>query len=402
MPRPLSARLAHLGLSGSILALAAGIGPGTAGAAEPAPEVEERRPPPATQVEHPDDLEDPEQVRPLPERVYRTDVQKQVEIGEPVQTLVVSKRASEESAAAWCDQLGQSHDLTLDHARRKLEEMACTTVLWFDGLFGDLYHVDVARAAYGRLEVSNFYSEYFGYRTRVRLDVRGDFPNISRHLSGFFGVDDDEAFVRDRNERFALRSRFPQMRENDRWMAGLGYSLPGSRTFRSDFRVGIRGLAHTRLFVQNRFGYIPWSDDDNLVYLRLTPFWNTADGFGVTTGADVSHVLDDTRLLRWANVATFSQETEGLDWRSALIHYRAMGERRGLAYEAFIRGETDAEVPLAEYGLQLIFRHPMMDQRLWGQWVLGYTWPKIRIEDEREAAFGAGFGIELPFGQKYD
>jgi hypothetical protein len=401
MPQPITARLCRRLLRR--LSAAACVAWCTAApAVEPAPEVEDRPPPPQLDVEHPQDSEDKRQEPAPTDRVYRSDVEQQTRIGEPVKTVVVNKQLSEERAGALCAQLQPRGEPTLDRTRRVLEQIACTTALWLDGMFGDLYHVDSARAAYGRIESSYFYSGYYGHRTRLRVDMRADFPNISRRLTGFFGRDDDEAFVRDRSERFALRSQFPEIEDQDEWLAGLGYSLPGNQSFRSDFRIGLRGLRHPRLFVQNRVGYIAFADNNDLLYLRTTPFWNTEDGFGITSGVDVSHVINDTRLLRWANVATLSQDTEGLDWRSSVIHYQALQERRGIAYEAFIRGATGAAVDAEEYGTRVVFRHPMFGRRLYGQWVAGYTWPKTERGESREGTYGAGLGLELPFGEKYD
>lgn len=334
-----------------------------------------------------------------PDRVFTKDPQLPGS-GGTAPDVVVQKSETKPSEA--CDQQSPDGEVRVDRARRRLEEMTCSTAMWIDGLFGDEYHVGSARSVNGRLQVSHDWSEYYGHKTRVRFNVRADLPNIKNGLSGFFGRDDSEAFLRDRSERFGLRSQFPSLEGDDAWLAGLGYSLPGNKNFRSEFRVGVRGLGSPMLFVQNRFGYIPWSDDEHLLYLRATPFWNTDDGFGFTSGFDWSKVISDTRLLRWNNVTTITQESEGVDWRSGLVHYHSLQKRRAIAYEAFIRGSTEAEVPLQEYGVQTILRHPIMHARLWGEWVLGYTFPRERKIEDREGSWGIGFGLELPFGERYD
>jgi hypothetical protein len=334
-----------------------------------------------------------------PERVFRSDPVLPGS-GGTAPDVVVDKGEVKPNTA--CDQEPPQDEVRVDLTRRRLEEMTCATAMWIDGLFGDEYHVGAARQTNGRLQLSHDWSEFYGHKTRVRLNVRAEFPNIKHGLSGFFGRDDSDAFLRDRTERFGLRSQFPSLEGDDAWLAGLGYSLPGSRNFRSDFRVGVRGLASPMLFVQNRVGYIPWSNDEHLLYLRATPFWNTDDGFGLTSGFDFSKVLSDTRLLRWANVATITEESEGVDWYSALIHYKALAKRRAVAYEGFVRGSTDAEVAVREYGVQTILRHPIMHERLWGEWVLGYTFPRELRSQDREGSFGIGFGLELPFGERYD
>lgn len=335
-----------------------------------------------------------------PERVFPSDATLPGS-GGSAKDVVVDKDDVRASQA--CDQTPPDDEKRVDHTRRRLEELSCTTAAWIDGWFGDDYHIGTARRAAGRLQLSHDWSQYEGNKTRVRLNVRADFPNINEGLSGFFGRDDSDAFLRDRSERFGLRSQFPSLEGDNAWLAGLGYSLPGNRNYRSDLRIGVRGIGPPQLFLQNRIGYIPWSDDDHLLYLRATPFWNTDDGFGFTTGFDLSKVLSDTRLLRWNNVATITEETDSnVDWHSGLIHYQALRKRRAFAYEGFIRGSTEAEVSLREYGVQALFRHPLLNGRLWGEWSLGYSWPKEDPAEEREGSLGLGFGLELPFGERYD
>ena len=285
----------------------------------------------------------------------------------------------------------------IDDTARVLHETLCGASLWFDGLFGER-NLQAARAAHGRLELSTTYSEYYGFKERVRLNVRVDLPNLKNRVSAFVGRDDEDEFVRDRSEGFALRSQFPSIDDRDEWLAGLGYSLPGNDRFRSDFRVGVRDLRETRAFVQYRMRYNAYSDKRNLMHFRLTPFYNTRDGFGVTPGFDYSYVINEKRLLRWSNIGTLSENTEGFDWRSALIHYQSVGEGRGVAVESFIRGATNDEVSVREYGGRLVYRQPLARQRLFLELVSGYSWPREELFEDREGSFLVAAGLELPFG----
>lgn len=293
---------------------------------------------------------------------------------------------------------GNNEELISETARM-LHETLCGASLWFDGLFGER-NIEAARRAHGRLETSATYSEYYGFKERVRLDVRVDLPNLENRASAFIGRDDDDEFVRDRSEGFALRSQFPSVDDDDKWMAGLGYSLPGNRNFRSDFRVGARDLREPRVFVQNRIRYNAYADERNLLHLRATPFYNSRDGFGITPGIDYSYVITATRLLRWSNIGTLSENTEGFDWRSAVILYQSVGEGRGLAAETFARGATADRVPLREYGARLVYRHPLAQQKLFLELVSGYSWPREDVLDEREGSFLFAAGLELPFGRE--
>lgn len=289
----------------------------------------------------------------------------------------------------------------VDRARLQLEQTTCSAALWFDGLFGDERHVDKARRAYGRLETSIERSDFYGTKSRTRFDLRVDLPNLQERLSLFIGRDSEERIDRDRREGFALSSEFPELDDRDQFFAGVGYGLPRRERVNVDFRVGVRSVSSPRAFVQTRLHFLPYADDNEVLQIRLTPFYNTRDGFGVTPGLDYSFVISPRLLARWSNIATFSETTEGVDWRSATILYQGLGWGRGIAYEAFVRGMTDAQVPLREYGLRLIYRQPIFRYRLFMQPLAGYSWPREETGERREAAYLVGFGLEMPFGHKY-
>lgn len=291
-------------------------------------------------------------------------------------------------------------ETVIDTTRRQLHQTLCGASLWLDGLFGDRRNVASARRARGRLETSLVYSEFSGFRQRVRLDVRVDLPNLQDRASAFLGRDDRDEFVRDRSEGLALRTQFPSVANEDDWLAGLGYSLPGNKRFSANFRVGVRSVRNPRAFVLSQLRYNLYSDLDNLVHLRLTPFWNTRDGFGLTPGIDYSHVLTPARLLRWSNVGTISEASEGFDWRSSLILYQGLRNMRGIALESFVRGATQDSVPLREYGGRVIYRHPLAGRRLFGELVTGYSWPKEDPNAARGGSYLIGLNLELPFGEQ--
>lgn len=290
----------------------------------------------------------------------------------------------------------------IDDAHRKLYETLCGAALWFDGLFGERNEATVAsaRGVSGRLEISGLNSEYEGSKFRVRGNVRVDFPNLDKRFNAFIGRDDQDDFIRDRTEGLALRSQFLDFADENRWLAGLGYSLPGTYQQRTDFRVGGKLGSEPEIFVQGRFRKNWFINERNLFHFRETLFWTNRDGFGATTSFDFDHVVKRTMLLRWGNIGTVSEATDGLEWRSALLLYQSLNRAgRALAYEVFIRGESAWEVPLKEWGVRGVYRQPLM-RRDWlaGEFVLGYSWPRFELEDEREGSLTVGLGLEILVG----
>jgi hypothetical protein len=308
-----------------------------------------------------------------------------------------------ESAADPCDRAERPDEIMLvDDTREWLEEKSCQTALWMDGLFGKAGDVAAARRTRGFVELSNVYSQFEGFDSRARLHIEFDLPVAKNQLSAFVGRENDEDFVRGRTDASELRATFPTLSEQNEWLAGLGYSLPDTRNLQTSFRVGVRGLGPPMGFVQGRLRYTLYADENDVAYVRTTPFWNTSDGFGVTQSFDYSHVLSRHYLARWYSVGTISEHTVGLNWRNSAILYHNLEHKRGLAYEAFIRGETDEPEPLYEYGGRVLFRHPFLRERLFAEWSAGYSFPRTDPDKPRDGSASVGVSVEMPFGDPRD
>lgn len=283
--------------------------------------------------------------------------------------------------------------------QRFLENLSCGTAMALDGMLGDEPDPAAARRTSGNVDLAQAYSQFDGSSTRLRFSVRMALPNLQRRVSAFIGRDDDASFIRDRPDTASLDRQFNAFSGNDQFLAGLGYSLPTGNTVQSDVRVGVRSFLKPRVFVQARLLYAPYSSARDLLYTRLSPFWNSADGFGVTAAVDYTHTVSARSLLRLANAGTVSEATQGLDWGSSALWYYDLGGEQGLAGELFVRGQTDANEPLNEYGLRATYRAPLYKNVLYGRIVPGYSWPRTNPALKREGSYNILLGLQMPFGQ---
>jgi len=224
-------------------------------------------------------------------------------------------------------------------------------------------------------------------------------PNLENRLSIFLGRDDEEEIVQDRREDFPVRSAVLGIESDDRWLAGLGYRPPGKWIQRWDFSVGGKLRSAPEVFVRGRWRRNIFLGERSVLRLRETLFWQNRDGFGSTARISVDHVVGQRNLLRFSNIGTIHEESDGLEWNSALIFYQRQGKASAFAYEAFVRGATDHEVKLREFGLQGVYRRPLFREWFYGQVILGYTWPREFIDEPREGSTTFGVGVELHFGQ---
>jgi hypothetical protein len=279
-----------------------------------------------------------------------------------------------------------------------LEETFCGATLWFDGLFGGEPDVENARQVSGRVELATLHTEAEGTDYKGRLRLRYDLPTLERRLNFFLGRDDRDEFVEGRSEGFAIRSSVFGLESEDQWLAGLGYSPPGRWAQKLDFRVGGRVKSAPEVFVQGRYRRNRFVGTRNVWRFREILFWENRDGFGLTSNVDFDRVLRRDLLFRWGSVGTVSEATDGLAWRSALVVYHNLRRTRAVAGEVFVRGESAAPVRLREYGSRAIYRQPAGHPFLFGELIVGYTWPRFEPEQKREGSVMVGLGLELLFG----
>jgi hypothetical protein len=287
----------------------------------------------------------------------------------------------------------------LDEARRRLQETFCGATLWLDGLFGGEPDLENARRVSGRVELSSLYTEAEGFDVKGRLRLRYNLPTLERRFNIFLGRDDRDQVVEDRQEGFAIRSSVFGLETEEQWLAGLGYSPPGRWASKVDFRVGARLKTSPEVFAQSRYRRNLFVGDQSVWRFRETVFWENHEGFGSTTSLDFDHVLRRDLLVRWGTVGTFSESTQGMTWRTAALAYHNLHRSRAVVGELFVRGASEAEVKLSEYGSRVIYRQPVGKPYLIGELIAGYTWPRFERDQPREGSTMFGLGVELLFGR---
>jgi len=297
-----------------------------------------------------------------------------------------------------CEQLSEGDDV-VDTTRRVLAESTCAAVLWFDGFFGSgAGDLASARRTSGEVDLAIRVSEFHGPEPDAAVRLRYDLPNLERRANVFIGRGDGGDAVRDREQRGVARPAPGMRAEEDRWIAGLGL-LPLERwRDAADFRVGVRPATSPVIFAHARFEQhlVPgrWAE----VSVRQTVFWENRAGFGITGRAKYRHLLDTSHLLHWEAIGTYSQATEGVEWRSEATVWRRLGKLRSVGLQPFALGATSEAASLEEYGVRSRYRRPLGSAALRGELVVGYSWPRTDPAVPREGSALAGVGVQLVFG----
>ena len=303
----------------------------------------------------------------------------------------------EEAGLDLCDQRWADPPLQ-ERAQETLRSWSCHTFRWFDGLWGDAYDFD-ERGVNGLLIFGAEQTQYDGFDPRLRLRVRANLPNMSRRWDLILGRVDEESYVagtQGQDPAFYNPGVVDRGQEPD-WLLGLGHRGK-ERKSGWDYDVGVRLRLPPRPYVKAQWYFNHEFSAESDFRFRQTFFWRQDQGFGTTSRGDMAVGLNPTDVLRWEGIATVHEETEGVQWYAGQTWYHLFGNRAAISLLAFAEGSTDAEVPLREYGFKLVWRKPFTREWIFLSIGPSVTWPRERLDEERELSLGFGVWVEMEFG----
>jgi hypothetical protein len=288
----------------------------------------------------------------------------------------------------------------IDRMQAGLYRSMCLTAARFDGMFGNARLHDQYEQSYGSISVGTLWDERDNWDPTLRFRVNLRLPQMNESLRAFVGRLDPDEFITELRDDFETLPRQFSQTDDDAVLLGLGYRQPGPGGGHLDASVGARFGWPLEPYLKGSYRITQPVLERNLVRFDQTVFWREDDGPGTTTRLDLERLLTTSFLVRWSGAATFAQNTEGLRWLSTVTLYHSLGDGRALAYQAGASGETDAEVGTRDYGLRLIYRRRIHLDWLFLELRSGVTWPRELRSERREPNWGAGFALEMQFGER--
>jgi len=300
-----------------------------------------------------------------------------------------------------CADLNAPDRTVLERVRLRLTTTACASSAWLDSLFGNQFDYDEYRETYGSVSAGTLWSEYDGFDPRLRFRARLQLPQWDKRVSAFAGRVGEEDFISDTEGDFdALPTRQFGGLEDESVLVGLGYSSPTRTGNDFDAGVGVRLDLPLDPYAQARYEIVRTFAERFVFRARETGFWRNSEGFGSTTRVNIDRALTDRLLVRLNNIGKFTEETNGLEWVSELSLFQSVGAHTGFAWQAYLNGVTDNEVPLTRYGLRLIMRRQLSIEYLFLEVRGGVGWPRQRLIEDRDMSVEAGIALEMQFGNK--
>jgi hypothetical protein len=305
------------------------------------------------------------------------------------------------SALGACKEIQPEQDTVLHRVRRSLAVTACASSAWLDGLFGDEFHYQEYRDTRGSVSVGSLWSEYDGFDPRLRARIRLQLPQWDKRVSAFAGRVGESDYVSDTEGEFdALPTRIFGGFEDESVILGLGYSSPERTGNDFDAGVGVRVDWPLDPYARARYEIVRTFAEKFVFRMRETVFWQNSEGFGSTTRFNIDRAINDRFLLRWNNLGKYTEETDGVELFSELTLFQRLNDRTGIAWQNYISGASDAEVPLQRYGLRGVMRRQMTPEWLFLELRLGVSWPREKIWEDRERSIEGGFAFEMQFSDR--
>lgn len=286
----------------------------------------------------------------------------------------------------------------IDRVHRGAYGMVWRSAMRIDRLFGSRYDERAYQQLTGSMAPALLWDEFGGFDPRFRFNVNLPLPRLNERFNAFVGRVDPEEYVTERSQQSGAFRRQYGPRSEDATVLGIAYMEPRKEGLRFDAGTGVR-LRHTLdPFIKGALVYERGSMDSLLFGVRETAFWQNSEGLGATTRFDLQRYFPESWLLRWTSSGTFSQDSKGVKGYSSLMALHGLSERRAVAVAVGFDGESDADVPLRDYGIKAAYR-----QRISRDWLVmeirtSLTWPRDELTQSREPSWGVGLGFEMFFG----
>jgi hypothetical protein len=286
----------------------------------------------------------------------------------------------------------------LDRSRQTVYETLWHSAMRVDRWFGSKEDEAEYRKVYGSVAPALLWDQHYGFSTPFRFNVNLPLPQIDQRFHAFVGrFDPNEVVTESAEPSGAFRRQYGPSTE-DQTLFGLAFHQPSRQGGYFDAGAGMRVTFPPDPYLKGSYVYDRGASERGLFSLRETAFWQHSQGFGVTSRADMEQIYNLRWFARWTGSVTFSQKSQGVLGWSAIDLMRGFATRRALALELEIDGQTDAPVPLHNYGTKFAYRQAVLRKWLVMEVRTSVSWPKDLPQQDRRVSPGVGMGFEMLFG----
>ncbi len=288
----------------------------------------------------------------------------------------------------------------LDRSQVHIERIVYGTSRWFDGLFGESNVECAGNVTRGFVGAGLRWDERDGTKVRARFRAKIALPALSERARLIVGRGDADRYIDGTDDKVVqtLPDRFNDFGDQD-FLLGLGFGRGGGLRKGWDLGAGVKLRLPPDPYVRARYHLNPLVSNSWL--WRMTPqlFWQDSRGWGVSVTSTLNYVVSEDWLLRSSTFLVEDEVSEGVEWTQIFAAYQNVSWRSALAYTVYAQGETDADVPLQDYGVELRFRRRIFREWFFIELSTSLSYPREFLFEERKSNIGVGIELEMQFGE---
>jgi len=279
----------------------------------------------------------------------------------------------------------------LDRSHSYISERLCEPAAWFDGFFGDARSFEETPiGTFIRIRNAVQWDEDDGWSHGLRVRASILLPRVSDRFRLLISRDED------------LSGELPKEASlgdgSDRTRLGLRFIASERSRSQLDFDGSIRlGGGSLNPEIRSRYRYVYGLSDDTLARATQTAFWQREDGLGTTSRLDWEWVPNRDGLLRWTGQGTYSETSEGVDWRSSVVAFRQLDTRSAIRAEIGAFGYTKPSFEVEEYFVALRYRRQFLRRWLYYELQPQHAWPLDEVTGKRRADWRFTLTLEVQF-----
>jgi len=294
------------------------------------------------------------------------------------------------------------HEPMLEKTQKRVYQVVYHSSRWFDGLFGSSNVECAGSVSRGYIGPGFRWDQRDGFKARFRFRADIALPAISDRANLIVGRVDTDNFVEGTDDENinSLPSRFNDFNDQD-IVVGVGFFNVGGLREGWDIGVGVKLRSPLEPYVKLSYHWNPVVS--NRWLWRITPqvFAQGNRGDGVSLTSVVDFAPSERWLLRSWMIGTVEDDVEGTAWTGKLTAFQSLEDNSALAYSLYANGETENEVELLDYGLELRYRRSILRPWFVVELSSSLSWPREFLIEERESNLGVGLEFNLFFGDRY-
>lgn len=295
-------------------------------------------------------------------------------------------------------------DEWIDRMRSDTHSRVCRAVFWVDRKFGEEYEFDDENLT-GKLSLGFREDEIDGFDPKLRIRIRTKLPNVSDRLNAFVGRVEEDSYISNTEvddgsvSNVGLRSTND---EEDDWLIGLGYRDPNRLDNGFDFSVGAKLSSGLAPYAKVAHRYLFKASEQHLWRATQTVFWRREDKFGFSSNLDYTYLLNETNILEWDTSFKHTEVNRFTEWVTSGIWHHSFDDKTGLSSRVYVRGETEQEVGIPEFGTAFTYITPFLRPWFFVEAGIDFRWEKeFRRQREYTSAIRFSLQFQMLLGDYY-